>query len=196
MSEEKNTGNGEKTILDDIEQVSKHFRRSVRTVYRWQKQGMPVLPDGRFDVAAIDAWRCVKKGMDPGLTIEAGDGAKQDGDEQQIRAGKDYWDAENKQYQAKMRALDYKARKGELIKRKKVEDEFVARVYAVKQSLLALERSLPPDLVACRSEREMSAVIHKAVRDILEGFSRPLPPDLQPPPADDAGQPPPGEMLE
>lgn len=168
-------------LFDDIEQVAKHFGKSARTIYRWQKQGMPVLLDGRFDVEAIDAWRRIKKGLTPGQIVPSGDGSKSAGG-QQTESGKDWWDKENKKFQARMRELDYKKRQGELIERKRVEDEFVSRVHAVKQALIALERSLPPDLVACRSEREMSAIIHKSVRGILESFSRPLPPHLQPAP--------------
>ncbi len=183
----------EREIFADIEAVAAHYDKTIRTIYRWQKQGMPVLPDGRYDREAVDAWRRVKRGLAPGAVVIGADGASdQAGRERPADSGKDWWDKENKKYQARMRELDYLKRMGELIERRRVEDEFVARVHAVKQALLALERSLPPELVACRSEREMSAVIQKMVRDILEGFSRPLPPELVVPANEDdryAGSP-------
>lgn len=172
----------EPNVFSDISEVAKFYGKSVRTIYRWQRQGMPAMPDGRYAQADIDAWRRVKKGLDPaptGTVEGAGDGSVQGQGQLEAGDGKDWWDKENKRWQARSRELDYRKRIGELIEKKKVEDEFVARVHAVKQALVSLERALPPDLVACRSEREMSAVIHKAVYAILENFSRPLPPHLQ-----------------
>ncbi len=177
----------ESKIFSDISEVAKFYGKSVRTIYRWQRQGMPAMPDGRYSQADIDSWRRVKKGLDPEPAASSDKaGAQPDG---QVVAGdgKDWWDKENKRWQARSRELDYRKRIGELIEKKSVEDEFVARVQAVKQALVSLERSLPPDLVACRSEREMSAVIHKAVYGILERFSRPLPPHLQPDDDPDGG---------
>jgi hypothetical protein len=169
----------EQTQYVNIDAAAEYFGKTVRTIHRWRLQGMPCQPNGTIDLAAADSWRRVKKGITPAMPTElAQQSATPDGAEQtQVvnATGKDWWDKENKKFQARMRELDYRKRRGELIEKKKVEDEFVSRVHAVKQALLALERSLPPDLVACRSEREMSAVIHKVIRGILETFSRPLP---------------------
>lgn len=120
-------------------------------------------------------------------SLEDGDGLRE-GEEsaepqvQDQESGSDryWWDKESKKYQARLRELDYRKRLGELIERSRVEDEFVARVHAVKKALIALERALPPDLIACRTEREMSEVIRKAVRNVLENFARSLPQDMQP----------------
>lgn len=176
----------EGTQYVSLEEAAVYFGKTVRTINRWKQQGMPCQPNGTIDLQAADTWRRVKKGIIPAALPEQDvSPAVQGGGEQPpslSATGKDWWDKENKKYQARMRELDYKKRRGELIERKKVEDEFVARVHAVKQALLALERSMPPDLVACRSEREMSAVIHKVIRGILETFSRPLPVHLLVPP--------------
>lgn len=101
------------------------------------------------------------------------------GSDQDPGSDKYWWDKESKKYQARLRELDYRKRLGELIERVRVEDEFVARVHAVKKALIALERALPPDLIACRTEREMSEVIRKSVRNVLENFARPLPKEIQ-----------------
>jgi hypothetical protein len=100
------------------------------------------------------------------------------GSDQDPGSDKYWWDKESKKYQARLRELDYRKRLGELIERVRVEDEFIARVHAVKKALIAFERALPPELIACRTEREMSEVIRKAVRNVLENFSRPLPQDI------------------
>jgi hypothetical protein len=79
-----------------------------------------------------------------------------------------------------MRELDYRKRQGELVERDQVEKEFVARILAFKNSLLALERSLPPDLIHCKSEGELAAVLQRAHRSLLKQYSRPLPRHLRP----------------
>lgn len=164
-------------IIDSVEEVARHFGKSVRTVQRWVSIGMPRMLDGRFDLLAITAWRRTKKGQDAPVMSGSNDQVEQADPAPVARASgdKDWWDKESKKYQARLRELDYRKRAGELIELRQVEDMFVARIQAVKQAMIALERSLPTELIACRSEREMSAVIHKVVRGILEAFSRPLP---------------------
>ena len=91
---------------------------------------------------------------------------------------KDYWDMRGKKAQAQKRELDLRQRRGELVERREVEQLFIARIMAVKQGLLNLSRGLPPQLRQCRDEREMEGIIARAVRDLLESFSRPLPENL------------------
>jgi len=180
--------------LGSLEDVAERFGKSVRTIYRWRDRGMPMMENGRFDVAAIEVWLQQKKGMiPPGVNggggagsgkgkhegTGEGDGGAQSGGVDGVQ-GKDWWDKENKKFQAQLRELELRKRFGELIEFKRVEEEFVTRILSVKAGLLAFERSLPPELIACRTEREMSDVIRKSVRALLEGFARPLPPSMQP----------------
>jgi len=223
-------GRDENLILEDIEQVARHFGKSPRTVYRWVARGMPVEDDGRFDLRKISVWVRKRKGMgaaasggvrqgapeespmdlgepmaDSSLSEQNGGPDEQNGvtNEQSavtrgpkgqisrettlpfsndgsetVRDDRDYWDKENKRLQVQQRKIDIQKKKKELIERKTVEDMFVARVSAVKQGLLSLSRALPPQLIVCRSEVEMSVVISKAVHDLLETYSRPLPSHL------------------
>jgi hypothetical protein len=172
-----------------IEELAERYGKSVRTVFRWKRKGMPTREDGRFDLSAVEAWLERKAGVgepDVGAAVEGGGADRAAGGQRGAVAtrrdfdGKEFWDKEGKQWQAKLRELDFRKRVGELIEVRRVEDEFVARIQAAKLALLALERSLPPELIACRSEREMSSVIHRAVRDVLTGFSRPLPAEMHP----------------
>ena len=91
---------------------------------------------------------------------------------------KDYWDMRGKKAQAQKRELDLRQRRGELVELKEVEQLFIARIMAVKQGLLNLSRGLPPQLRHCKDEREMEAIVARAVRDLLESFSRPLPENI------------------
>jgi len=88
---------------------------------------------------------------------------------------KDYWDMRGKKAQAQERELNLRRKQRELVARAEVEQLFIARIMAVKQGLLNFSRGLPPQLIHCKEEREMEVVIARAVRDLLESFSRPLP---------------------
>ena len=149
-------------------QVARHYKVTDRTVRNWIKSGMPVRKDGTFDLDTIDQWHLERKGVLP--PPSAGGEL-----EQSQTKGKDFYDAENKRWQAKTRKLEYRKRRGELLEKERVVELFVARIQAVKQGLLSLERSLPPQLIACRDERAMAVVIRQAVRRLLEAYARPLP---------------------
>ena len=92
--------------------------------------------------------------------------------------GKDFWDAESKKHQARLRELEYRQRKGELIEVASAERFFMQRIDIVKQGFLAFERSLPPRLILCKNEREMAEVLHESIRGLLEVYAAPLPDSL------------------
>ena len=183
-------------VVDTIEEVAAHVGKSMRSVYRWLKAGLPMLPDGRYDLDAVDAWVRMRRGL-PVSTLSAASRPAPESEtplapsaapqprsesppppfafDASTEGGKDYWDKESKKHQARLRELEYGKRRGELIERRLVEDLFVQRVLAVRQGLVSLVRSLPPDLVNCRDEREMASVIEHRVRGLLDAYSRELP---------------------
>jgi phage terminase Nu1 subunit (DNA packaging protein) len=159
-----------------MDKVARHFGKSLRQVQRWAKQGMPVLSGGRYDLMQIEAWRRLKKGgRGPGV---AGDPRRHGQLDLVAENDKDYWDMRGKKAQAQQRELDLRKRRGELVERAEVEQLFIARIMAVKQGLLNLSRGLPPQLIHCKEEREMEVIVARAIRDLLESFSRPLPENL------------------
>jgi hypothetical protein len=164
------------TIVKGLQAVAIHFDRSVRQVQRWSKEpDFPRLSGRRFDLLQIQAWIDRRDGQVTTRMPCAGDPRQP---ELTVESGKDFWDGQSKKYQAQLRELQLRQRKGELVERKEVEQLFVARIMAVKQGLLSLSRALPPQLVTCSHEREMAPLIDKAVRDLLEAFARPLPDTL------------------
>lgn len=174
----------EKRILPTLKETAAHYGKSVRTLRRWSRAGMPVLPGNRYDLDQIDRWLERKKGA---IRLDESESPAAEGGEQpgagepslpQPGQGKDHWDAKNKEWQAKQRELEYRKKQGELVQKEEVESLFVGRILAVKQGLLSLERALPPELISCKSEREMAAVIRRSVRGLLEEYSRPLPAHL------------------
>ena len=46
--------------VETIDQVAAVFGVTGRTVHYWQRDGMPVNPNGRYDVNKIQAWRLSK----------------------------------------------------------------------------------------------------------------------------------------
>ncbi len=161
------------SIVDSLEKVAAHFKKSLRTVQRWAyRKGMPSLSGGRYDLIQIRAWRDQQQGVrGPGRPGE-----------QELRqwnlpeeSGKDFWDKEGKKYQALVRQLEYRNRLGELVERAEVEALFAARAMAFKVSMLGFARVLPALLTHCANEREMETVINQVAREHLENICRPLP---------------------
>jgi phage terminase Nu1 subunit (DNA packaging protein) len=158
-------------IVDSKEDVGSHVGKSWRTVYRWIKEGLPVLPDGKFDLEQVDEWLRRRKGAgDPSrVNNEAG---KSGSGKPESFDDKDYWDKESKKQQAKLRELDYRRRTGELIERSLIEAQQIERILVVKQGLRTMSRRMIPHLFACQSEREMAIILDKEINRLIEAFSR------------------------
>jgi hypothetical protein len=164
------------SIIVGQKAVAEVFGVTERTVRNWIKAGMPKLSKRRFDRQQIQAWMDRKDGQV--ATRPAGLWGDPRQPELPVSSGKDFWDGQNKMFQAQRRELELKQRRGELVERAEVEQLFVARIMAVKQGLLILARALPPQLATCSNEREMEPIIHRAVHNLLEDFARPLPEPL------------------
>lgn len=161
------------SIVDSLEKVAAHFKKSLRTVQRWAyRKGMPALSGGRYDLIQIRAWRDKHQGV-------RGPGRPGEQEQRQWNlpeeSGKDFWDKEAKKYQALVRQLEYRNRLGELVERVEVEALFAARAMAFKVSMLGFARILPPLLIYCTNEREIEAIISRVAREHLENICRPLP---------------------
>ena len=166
-----------KRVVGTLKQTAEYYGKSVRTLRRWSRAGMPILPGNRYDLDQIDFWLDTRKGVAPAQEQDSKEAQGEPGGAPPAppASGKDHWEAQNKEWQARQRELDYRKRAGELVEKSEVEQLFVARIVAVKQGLLSLERSLPPELIGCKSEREMAAVIRRSVIALLEEYSRQLP---------------------
>ncbi len=146
--------------------MAEHFGVDRKTVYNWIREGCPGKSAEGFDLVAIAVWRDRKQGKAPAQDSRQGILRPQQ--------GKDFEDARLKKAKADLAEMDVKKRRQEVAEWEVVYDAFISRILAVKQVLLALSRSLPPQLIHCRNEREMEAIIHQAVRALLEAFARPL----------------------
>lgn len=169
-----------KRTLPTLKETAAHYGKSVRTLRRWSRAGMPVLPGNRYDLDQIDLWLERKRGaapLDESESSPAEEGEQPGASEPalpQPGQGKDHWDAKNKEWQAKQRELEYRKKYGELVERSEVERLFQTRIIVVTQRLESGPRTLAPELVG-KDAREIEAILHKWVRDMREEYSGPLP---------------------
>jgi phage terminase Nu1 subunit (DNA packaging protein) len=150
----------EVTVVDGRQAVAQRFDVSERTVYRWEKAGMPVLPAGRYDLVQIALW-LDKKG-DNGAGGAKKQGSKDTEMEGLVRVRRE------------LAELKLRERRGELLELSEVEAMLAPRAMAYRQGIVALQRTLPPKLSQCKSMREMEAVIAQAGRQLLANVLRPL----------------------
>jgi phage terminase Nu1 subunit (DNA packaging protein) len=161
------------TIIRGQKAVAEHFGVADRTVRNWIKAGMPRLSGRRFDLVQIQKWLDQRQGIEAAPLMARSTDPRQP--DLPASRGKNFQDERLKRAKADLAELELGKIRGELMERSTVEGLFVARIMAVKQGLLSLPRSLPPQLIHCREERDMESLIARAVRDLLEGFARPLP---------------------
>ncbi|MFA6216404.1 MAG: hypothetical protein WDL87_01960 [Candidatus Omnitrophota bacterium] len=116
-------------LIESQEQIAKLLGRTVRTVQRLIKEGMPVTPHGKYDPIEIRSWLLLreKKKTEKGR-------------------GKEFWEAKYREYKAKLAEITLKQQRGELVYRSSVERNLVITSLALKNGFLGLANSLPPVL--------------------------------------------------
>ena len=156
----RQSGTGRR-IISTQKQLAEYLGRSERTISYYKNQGMPVSPDGTYDLDAIDVW------------IEARNkkGIGQPHGERPDSGDKSGWEAVLKEMKAQIAELELKKLKGELISLDDVRRQWVNRIIEVKTALLSLPRKIPP-LLEGKEKRDMEAILEQEVRFILERFSR------------------------
>jgi len=156
----KQSGTGRRIVATQ-KQLAEYLGRSERTISYYKNQGMPVNPDGTYDLDAIDAWIEAREkkgiGQPHGERPESGD--------------KSGWEAVYKEMKARLAELELKKFQGEVISLEEVRRQWINRIIEVKTALLSLPRKIPP-LLEGKEKRDMEAIIENEVRFILERFSR------------------------
>jgi len=166
----------EDTIVKGTKAVATHFEVSRRTVQRWSGDpSFPKLPGRRFDLVQIQVWLDLRDGRPP-APPQRGTGLQQP--DLTVERGKDFQDERLKRAKADLAEMAVRQRRGELVEWAKVEEFNERKILDVKQRLLILAQSLPPQLVNLH-EREMVPIITRAVLDVLKGFAQPMPESLR-----------------
>jgi len=163
------------SIIVGQKAVAEHFGVSDRTVRNWIKAGMPKLSRRRFDLVQIQIWLDRKQGIEPAPPAR-GRGPWQP--DLVVGRGKDFQEERLKRAKADLVEMEVRRRRGELVEWDQVEEVMERKILEVKQRLLILSQSLPPQLVNLR-EREMVPIITRAVLDLLRGFAQPMPESLR-----------------
>ncbi|MDD5449654.1 MAG: hypothetical protein PHO42_03545 [Candidatus Omnitrophica bacterium] len=141
--------------LETKEQVAAAFGVAIRTIHYWIRQGMPVSPNGRFDIGKIQEWRLStgqKKNTEVILNREA-------------------LDTRLKEIRIKREEAKLKKELGELITKYDVEKVMNQLITVFKRSFLSLPRSLAPQLVGLEP-REIEAIISARIKEIIISFSQ------------------------
>lgn len=146
------------TTVESMDEVAKAFDlKTVRTVQRWKKDGMPCKGD-RYDLMAINAWKIGKK-------------LKKSGKGDSDLNGDGFWSNEYRRYKALNEELRYRENLGQLIPRADVEKLGVQKVIQIRRALLALPRAVAPQLVGLEA-RESEALLAEKLKEIIAGFTR------------------------
>ena len=77
--------------------------------------------------------------------------------------------ADERESKAALAKLQLQVERGEFLRRDEIQKRDEERIHAIKRGLLSIERTLPPRLVGLQ-EKEMSAVLRKFSRDLVERF--------------------------
>jgi phage terminase Nu1 subunit (DNA packaging protein) len=142
-------------IVDSQEKVAKIFNVSVRTVARWAKDGMPVTPQGMYDLLDIRAWRLVKNKRA---------GAKEKENNQ------DLWDSRYREYKARLAEITLKKATGDLIPKETIERELVQVSLTVKHAFLGLPKQVAPQLAGL-DPRPIEVILSKRIKEIINEFA-------------------------
>jgi hypothetical protein len=140
-----------------------------KTVQRWRKSGLPIEPDGSFNVDRIAAWRGEKP-----MKRSAGSAGNPDGrfgDAPADVSELAYWETEFKKFRAKIHELDFLQKRGQLVERDKVEQLLVDRASYFKKTLLQMSRRLSLK-IANKDAQICQKIIDDFVYELLENYSR------------------------
>lgn len=133
--------------------VAAHLGVSVRTVQYWIREGMPVRPDGKYDLEAISEWKIQRMAENT--------------------KPKDPQDPEVRYRTAKAKTAEIQLAKlmGELLPREEVEAQWLNVLMALKKNMLALPKSLAPRLARLEA-KEVQTILSQHVRRMIETFQK------------------------
>lgn len=139
-------------VVATQEEVARVFGVSTRTVQYWGRDGMPVRPDGTYNLLEIENWREIKKNGSP------------------KKGEKDVWQSKLSEVRYKKELLAYRKELGELVSSEDVERGMVTRIMIVKRSLLVLPTKLAP-ILSMKEPREVEAILYDALGEIVDEFA-------------------------
>jgi len=141
-------------VVDSQEKVAKIFGVATRTVERWAKDGMPVTPEGLYDLIEIRAWRTVKNNRKDGKKGNRKDDA----------------DARYREAKASLAEIALREKLGELIAKDIIEKELIQISSGIKRALLGLPKQVAPQLEGL-SARQIDALLTTRIKETIQAIS-------------------------
>lgn len=133
-------------------EVAESFHVSKRAVENWVSDGMPRTEEGYYSLLDIVAW-------------------KENKNKKKTDSNEPDWDADYRKHKAKLAKIEYDKKIGDLISLEDVEAGRVARILAVKQSLLAFPRAVAPILAVMNEPRDIQNYLNNKIREIISQFA-------------------------
>lgn len=134
------------------EDLATVFKISRQSVHKWIKNGMPVEPDGSFDILKIKQWHTDRSN-------------KKDDDREE--------DFDKLTGEVKYRLLKLKLDQvqGSLISREEVKEDLGNEILVIKLHFLSLPKQLAPQLFGLEIV-EIEEVMGKKIKEIISGFAK------------------------
>lgn len=154
-------------VVRSAREVGEFFGRSLRTVRYWASKGMPRRADG-YDLAAIGLWAMDLGLIDKVPPLKGSDVI--DPANPVVVSEKTLWETEYRKIQAQLKQIELDKAHGRLIAIEEVEAGRLARIMAVKREMLAVPRTLAPQLIGLEA-REIEAMLTEKMRDICRRFA-------------------------
>lgn len=153
----------EDIVLDTLHHAAFILGRSVDSMNRYRKEGMPG-DRGAWNLREMIAWFT----------------AKVDKRESRKRTNENIAEIEREHAEIKRDRdrLKLEKERGELVERAAVEAEFTRRALELRQNLQGLAVAAAPVVAPELDQRDAEAILTDAVMAFLEQYSRPLPDEL------------------
>ena len=135
--------------------VANSVDRSLRTISDWVASGMPVQPDGGYDLDAIEKWRSSRKKRTKDKTPD----------------DSEYWQTQYKKHRAKLSELELKIKKGELLPKADVIAALKEMQSYVKKNLVLIPRISAPRMDGMDTQARHE-LLGEMVNTILAGMSK------------------------
>ena len=154
-------GGGVTEAVRSVAELSESLGVTPSSIYAWLKKGCPRLPDGGFDLAAVEQWRASRR-RPPKLDDEN----RADG------SGLSPATEKYREFKALDAELKYRERVGELVERAKVDRDWADLGAAMKRDLRAVGRRLSRRLTNIAEPREIQRIIEDAIDNCLRHWAQ------------------------
>ncbi len=145
-------------VLETKKDVAKAMGKSVRTIGYWIEDDMPVMEDGRYDLADIKAWQFVKE------SERKPSGKKSKGGDMNVQ------ELKKLTAEARLKEIQVEEKEGKIIERIVAEEALSELIATAKRQFLSLPKQISPQLIGL-DVHEIDDIITDRIKEIIRGFS-------------------------